>query len=101
MAGSSQRGGQLHDGHLDAVVHHLLRFGARSLQEGQGREQRLGFAGKHGQPLHVSPALQVVARHKTEQQSGASVFLDGVADGHADVGCGRHGRKLRACLLAR
>ncbi len=27
-------------------------------------------------------------------------FLDGVADGQADVGCGRNGRKLRASLRA-
>jgi hypothetical protein len=40
-----------------------------------------------------SRLLRVIKRNK---KSGASVLLDRIADGDADVGCGRHGRKLRA-----
>ena len=65
---SSERGGQLYDGDRDAVVLNLLGFGAGSLEEGQGREQSLRLAWEHGQPLHVSPTLQVVAGDEAEQQ---------------------------------
>ena len=41
MAASSEGGGQLHYGHVHAVVHHLLRFSAGSLEEGQGGKQSL------------------------------------------------------------
>ncbi len=33
---------------------------------------------------------------EADQQRRASVLLDRIADGDADVGCGRHGRKLCA-----
>jgi hypothetical protein len=88
----------IHGKNVEMDVGKMRKHGGRARDSEAGACAGVGAAATGA--LHVSPAFQVVAHHKAEQQSGAIGLRDGVADGDPDVGCGRHGRKLRASFGA-